>query len=165
MKIWRRTLLPLAATGALAVLLVVPATAAATMTIYENRGVGTPRLGWLDSNAKKYYGHLASYSKDTSYPTVVYLYKFGYKMANGRFPLEMRSNSSHRVFNFRCYSAYYVTTKGVKVGTAESTLKSKYSGKLRRIPGSTYTHYIMGSKPYTDFWVKNGKVSYIVVRS
>ena len=161
----RRSASALIALAAFALLLLVPASALATQTIYVGKGVDHPRLGWLDSSAKSHFGKVGSYYKDSNYAgQTVYCWKFGTKLASGKYRLEMYSNSSHKVFTFVCNTAFYVTAKGVKVGTSRTTLKSKYPG-LKTYAGSVYTRYTLGSKPYTDFYVKSGKVAQIVVRS
>lgn len=160
----RRSAPVLVVLAALALLLIVPASALATQTIYVGKGVDHPRLGWLDSSAKKHFGKVARYYKDPNYASPTYVWKFGTRLSSGNYRLVMYSNSSHRVFTFICNTAFYVTAKGVKVGTSRTTLKSKYPG-LKTYPGSVYTRYTLGTKPYTDFYVKSGKVAQIIVRS
>ena len=161
----RRTALTVVILVTLSLLLLAPAAALAKQTIYVGKGVDHPRLGWLDSKAKKHFGKVTVYYKDDNYANqVVYCWKFGAKLASGKYRLEMYSNGSHKVFSFVCNTAYYVTTKGVRVGTSEATLKSTYP-KLKKYPGSVYTRYTLGSKSFTDFYVKAGKVAQIIVRS
>lgn len=160
----RRSASALIALAAFALLLLVPASALATQTIYVGKGVDHPRLGWLDSNAKSHFGKVGSYKRDPNYASPTYVWKFGTRLSSGNYRLVMYSNSSHRVFTFICNTAFYVTAKGVKVGTSRTVLKAKYPS-LTIHPGSTYTRYTLGSKPYTDFYVKSGKVAQIIVRS
>lgn len=144
--------------------------ALAVVYIYTGRGFGPARLGYRDSvnvtALKPVIGAVKWYGRDTSYTNqVVYLNKFGRRLSNGKYPLEMYSDKYHKTFSFIINSSSYPTTTGIRVGTAESTLKSKYGTALKRYPGSVYTRYTIGSTPYTDFYVRYSKVQKIVVRS
>jgi len=92
--------------------------------------------------------------------------EFGSKMKDGRYPLEMLSNSKHKVIQFTFNTKKYVTSKGIKVGSSESSLTSKYTS-MKRHHTTRFNHYVLGSRPFTDFWVMNssGRVYQVIVRA
>jgi hypothetical protein len=153
MSVLKRTVL-VVVLAAIVTMLAAPA-AQATVRIYVGKGVGKARLGMVDTTAMKYLGSHQPMRGDTDYNSrVVYVVDFG-KKSSGRYALEMLSNKSHKVFQFACNRAKYVTAKGIKVGSTESLLKSKYGSKLKRnATQAIYTRYTLGKHPYTRFWVK-----------
>lgn len=152
MDILKRTIL-LVVLATILTLLAAPA-APAAVRIYEGKGVGKARLGMVDRTAMKYLGKHLAMQRDSAYANrVVYVTDFGRK-SGGRPALEMLSNASHRVFMFTCNSSVYVTANGVKVGSTESSLKSKYGNSLKRLARPIYTWYTLGRHPHTQFIVK-----------
>lgn len=151
---------------ALALVASAASTAAAAVTIYEGKGVAAARLGMRDSTAASKIGKVTKAYRDRSYAgQVVYRYCFGRKLPSGRYPLEMFSNKSRKVFQFTANNGTYVTTEAIKVGSTESALKKAYGDRLSKNPGSVYVRYTLGTAPATDFYVKSGKVTSIIVRS
>ena len=152
---------------AVLVLGVSASVALASVTIHENKGVGKARLGMKDATAKRYLGRVLAKWTDNNYATPSYGYGFRKRLGNHHYALEMYSNSSHKVFEFVCNRAYYVTSKGVKVGSKTAYLKSKYPTGLKRHPAGLYWRYTYGKKHFTDFYVKKstGRVFEIIVRS
>lgn len=148
------------------VALVIVSTAVAATVIHEDKGPGRARLGQIDTGAALFLGKHTGLQRDTNYGSrVVYLMSFGTKKA-GRYACEMLSNSNHRVFQFSFNSPAYVTAKGIKVGSSESQLTAVYAG-MKRNHTTKFNHYILGKRPYTDFWVLNSsqRVYQIIVRS
>lgn len=141
--------------------------ALASVTIYENKGVAKARLGMKDSTAKQHLGPVLAEWTDNNYATPSYGYGFRTRLGYHHYALEMYGNSSHVVFEFACSAVFYVTTKGVKVGSTTTYLKSKYVTGLTRHPAGLYWRYTYGKRPYTDFYVKKstGRVFEIIVRS
>jgi hypothetical protein len=140
---------------------------AAAVVIHEGRGAGRAQLGQTDSNAAKYLGPHGVLQRDPNYGSrIVYWIDFGKKLKDGRYPCEMASNAAHKVFQFSFNSSAYVTSKGVRVGTGEDVLTARY-GQMKRIHTTRFNHYVLGMRPFTDFWVLNqtGRVFQIVVRS
>ena len=142
-----------------------PVAAQAVVTVHVNKGVGSARLKMKDSVAKRKLGRVKKSGRDNNYANqVVYVAYFGKKRA-GKYALEMYSTRKHRVFTFVVNRAGYRTRAGVSVGSAESKLVAAYPTGLKRFPGSVYTRYALGGRTGTDFYVKNGVVSRIVVRT
>ncbi|MGD0167079.1 MAG: hypothetical protein ABSC51_07300 [Gaiellaceae bacterium] len=140
---------------------------AAAVVIHEGRGAGKARLGQIDTVAALYLGKHTGLQRDSNYGSrVVYWLNFGTRIGDGRYPCELLSDSKHHVFQFSFNSPAYVTGKGIKVGSRESQLTAAYTG-LKRIHTPKFNHYILGKRPFTDFWVLNatGRVYQIIVRS
>lgn len=159
----RRTLL-VAVVAATVISVATPG--AAAVRIYEGKGVASARLGMRDSTAASKLGKVTRQYRDRSYAgRVVYRYCFGRKLRSGRYPLEVFSDKARKVFQFTANSGAYVTAKGIKVGSTAQALQDAYGSKLTKNSGSVYTRYTLGRAPATDFYVKSGKVTSIVVRS
>lgn len=149
-----------------AVLVTLTAMAAGAAVIHEGKGPGRARLGQIDTRAALYLGKHTGLQRDPNYGSrVVYLMSFG-KKRGGRYPCELLSSSTHRVFQFSFNSPAYVTAKGIKVGSRESQLTAAYAG-MKRNHTTKFNHYIWGKRPYTDFWILNStqRVYQIIVRS
>jgi hypothetical protein len=161
----RRWLAPLV----LAVALVVapsPSFAAISGRIVENVGVKTAKLGLDDHDDAKKIGGSYKSAKDNSYAGLtVWRYRFGAKMSNGKYAVEMYSKGTARhVFTFVINTTKFVTKNGTHVGTTEASLVSRYGTRLKPSPGPVYTDYYMGTRNgRTDFWVRAGKVHHIVI--
>lgn len=141
-------------------------TALAAVRVYEGKGVASARLGMRDSTAAAKIGKVTKSFRDRSYAgRVVYKYCFGRRMSSGRYPLEMYSDKTRKVFQFTVNSSLYVTAKGVRVGSSEDALKGAYGDALVEHEGSVYKRYTLGRAPATDFYVKSDKVTSIVVRA
>lgn len=151
---------------AVVVVMLTAAAAQASVRIYDGKGVGKARLGMVDRTAASYLGSHIGPNVDRRYPKiVVYVTWFGKKLGTNRYVLEMLSNSAHKVTMFTANTSLYVTNRGVKVGSTESFLKSKYGSSLKLHSTSVYREYKYGSHPYTLFRVKKStaKVFQIVV--
>lgn len=141
--------------------------ASATVYLYVTgstayRGVGGARLNMADNTAASRIGipRYVSVYRDSNYAgRAVYIWKFGRKMTNGRYPVVMYAydNTSDNVFHFTVNSSAYKTPSGVGVGSTDTYVKSKYpSSVVSR--GSVYTIFRVRygtSRPYTDFMVRN----------
>ncbi len=145
-------------------------THAATVTFYPGRGVAGARLGALDSsaaNALKKAFRLSTKGVDNNYAGQrVYYYFFGTRLRNKHYPVEMYANRSHRVFIFEVNTASCVTTKGIRVGSAEAQLKAAYGSALKKRTTPTYYIYWSGGKANrTDFYVSRStkKVSRVLI--
>jgi hypothetical protein len=159
----RRFLIPLVMT---VVLLWSPAVSFAAITgrIVENVGIRTAKLGLHDSTDAPRIGGPYKRVKNTDYDYVVWEYRFGKKLTNGKYAVEMYSKSNHHVFTFVINTTKLVTKNGSGVGTKESKLKSRYGSKLTSSVGPIYTDYRMGNhNGMTEFFVRGGKVHHIVI--
>lgn len=171
----RRSLILLVVAATVVASLSSVAFAASKYTIVVGRGVGNAVLGKQASYNISKLGRPSKSVTNSQYPNpfgkgrrTVYIYYWGKRIGSGRYPLHMyaikTSAGSKTVFNFTAYGRAYKTAAGISVGSTESALKRAYPSDLARKPGSTYTRYIRGKGPYTEFWVKSGKVFSITVR-
>lgn len=139
------------------------------------RGVGAARLNMADNTAKaKIYIPLSSYRPnpwlDTNYAgRQVYVWRFGARMSNGRYPVMMYAYNNYydNVFHFTVNSSAYKTPSGVGVGSTGTLVKSKYRTAVV-LRGSVYTIFRIRygtSRPYSDFVVRNstGRVDHISI--
>jgi hypothetical protein len=149
----------------LAASLLAPAAAyGASAKIYPGRGVKTARLGQRDTTAAGRIGRVVLKKRDTSYAgRVVWVRYFG-KKRNGKYALELYSNKSRKVFAFVINQNTYVTTKRIRVGSTESALTAAYGSSLSLNSGPVYNIYTMGGAAGTDFYVRGGAVTKIIVR-
>jgi hypothetical protein len=162
-----RQRLSFAIAPAVFVALMFAATATAAVVIHESKGPGGARLGQIDTAAARSLGKHTALQRDPNYGSrVVFWMSFGSPASGGRYPCEMLSDSRHRVFQFSFNSALYTTNKGVRVGSSESKLTAAYVG-MKRVHTPKFNHYILGKRPFTDFWVlnKTQRVYQIIVRS
>jgi hypothetical protein len=136
----------------------------ASAKIYPGRGVKTARLGQRDTVAAARIGRVVKKKRDTSYAgRVVWVRYFG-KKRNGKYALELYSNKSRKVFAFVINQNTYVTTKRIRVGSTESALTAAYGTSLSLNAGPVYNIYTIGGGTGTDFYVRGGKVTKIIVR-
>ncbi|MDO8914915.1 MAG: hypothetical protein Q7W16_02380 [Coriobacteriia bacterium] len=151
--------------AALAVSMLAPTTAyAATARIYVNKGVKSARLGMYDTAAARRIGRVVLKKRDRSYAgRVVWVRYFGTKR-NGKYALELYSNKSRKVFAFVINRNTYATAKGIRVGSSEAALTAAYGTLLTANPGPVYNRYVLGGRSGTDFYVRGGVVTKIVVR-
>jgi len=151
----------LAAVVLVAMLAFPVAAYAGKKTIYVGKGIAKARIGMKDKTAAKKIGKVAKKVKDDDYAgQTVYCYYFG-KKSGGKYAVEMYANKKHKVFGFVVNSKSYKTTKGIHVGSKESTLTDKYT--LSEYDGPVYTRYHLGGNPGTDFYVKSSKVKIIQI--
>ncbi len=139
---------------------------AATVSLYPGLGVGSARLGSLDSSAvtalKKAFA-LTGKGVDNNYAGQrVYYYYFGKALPHNRneaphYPVEMYANKSHRVFIFEVNSPTCVTGKGIRVGSTEAQLQAAYGSTLKKRTTPTYYLYSSGTaRNHTDYYVGKG---------
>jgi len=164
----------LAAIAVFLVVLLSATTALATIYTYCGKGVGSARIGDTYTHAARHISSTYKTVRDTSYSYTVYHTYVGGKMSNGRYPVELYSKSTRRVFRFQINSSRYPTRRGVKIGSSSSFMKSKYptakgpytSGYYRRY---TMKHSFYSYATYTDFYCKKNSsgvwtIRYIIVR-
>jgi hypothetical protein len=162
----------LVAASTLVVALLVPAVALATTYIYLGKGVGKAYLGQNAHSAATILSPGYHFSKkDTNYSYTVYHWYVGKKMSNGRYPIELYARSDRRVYRFQINSSSYPTVKGVRVGSVgtATALRAKYPSIKGPYTSGTYKRYQLRHTSYTpdrftEFYCRNGKVAYIIVR-
>jgi hypothetical protein len=145
--------------------LLAPAAAyGASARIYTGRGVKTARLGQSDTIAAARLGRVVLKKRDSSYAgRVVWVRYFG-KKRNGKYALELYSNKSRKVFAFVINQNTYVTTRRIRVGSSEAALTAAYGSLLKLNSGPVYNIYTIGGGTGTDFYVRGGAVTKIIVR-
>lgn len=138
-------------------------------TVQPGAAVGSVQLGVLDSILKQNpFGLKLSLSgKDTEYEgQTVYYFFYGNKDANNNYPLQVYSDLKHKVFIFEINSPLFKTPQGIGVGSTEAALVKAFGSQLKKQQrGRIYIQYTLGGRKGTDFYVRNGKVSQILVRS
>jgi hypothetical protein len=140
--------------------------AAGKLIIHVNKGIGKATLGMTQAAAIKTIGKASKTGKDSEYEgRVVYFAYYGKANAKGEYPLEVYSDTKKKVFLFEMNSPAYPTDAGIKIGSKEADLKKAYGKKLTCKKGRLYTNYTLGGKTGTDFFVKKGLVTQILVRS
>ncbi|MBI4733868.1 MAG: hypothetical protein HY779_03485, partial [Rubrobacteridae bacterium] len=128
---------------------------------------GTAALGTTQDKAVKAIGTKPTKTgKDTEYEgRIVYFAKYGKPNKSNEYPLEVYSETKKKiVFMFIMNSTSYATDEGIKVGSKEAALTKAYGKKLTSKKSRLYTKYSLGTKTGTDFYVKKGLVTQIVVR-
>jgi hypothetical protein len=132
-------------------------------------GVGPVKLGVADGILKQNpFGLKLSVSgKDTEYEgQTVFYYFYGTKGADNSYPIQVYSDVNHKVFIFEINAANFKTPQGIGVGSPESALTKAYGTQLKKQQrGRIYTQYSLGGRKGTDFYVKGGKVTQMLVRS
>lgn len=164
-----RTVTRAAVVAALLSALLVGGVAGAAVYTYEGRGVGATRIGWKDSTAAARLSKTKRCVRDGRYSYVVYHWYVGKKLSNGRYPIELYAKSNRKVFRFQVNSSSYPTSRGVRIGTKESTLRARYSTERGPYTSGPYRRYTISHRyysytTYTDFYCRNGRVAYIIVR-
>ncbi|MGV3525211.1 MAG: hypothetical protein ACO1RX_13350 [Candidatus Sericytochromatia bacterium] len=150
--------------------LVLPAAlAAAPLVIQPGSQVGSVKLGVNDGVLKKNpFGlALSTSGKDTEYEgQTVYYYFYGPKDANNNHPLQVYSDVNHKVFIFEINGTQFRTPQGLGVGSPEAALLKAHGPQLKKQQrGKIYTKYSLGGRQGTDFYVRQGKISQILVRA
>lgn len=142
---------------------------AAGVGVQPGAGVGKVQLGVADGVLKQNpFGlKLTTSGKDTEYEgQTVYYYFYGAKDANNNYPLQVYSDVNHKVFIFEINSPAFKTPQGIGVGSTEAALQKAYGSQLKKSQrGRLYIQYSLGGRKGTDFYVKGGKVTQMLVRS
>lgn len=136
-------------------------------TVYPGLGLGEARLGMKDKKVIKLLSMKpVSSGRDTQYEgQTVYFHYFGEKDKNNNYSLEIYSDVRRRVFMFVINSREFLTPETIGVGSMEGQLLKAYGKNLNKSKkGGIYAKYTIGGKKGTDFYVKEGVVTQIVVR-
>jgi hypothetical protein len=152
------------------ILLTSPVWAAAPQPIaVPGTQVAGIALGAADSVLKSPLSglKLTTSGKDTEYEgQTVYYFFFGPKDANNNYPLQVYSDVNHKVFIFEINDGRFRTPEGIGVGSPEAALLKAYGPKLKKQQrGNIYTRYSMGTGKGPDFYVRQGKVSQMLIRA
>lgn len=140
----------------------------AKLIICPNVGLGKAKLNMVDKEVIKLLNTKpVDYGRDTEYEgQIVYFYHFGKKDKDNNFDLEIYSDAQKKVFMFIVNTPEYATEQGIKVGSAEAQLLKIYGNKLKKKnQGGIYIKYSLGTKIGTDFYVKKGLITQIIVRN
>lgn len=133
------------------------------------QSVGSIALGSHDKvlNNQSFGLKLSKKGKDTEYEgQTVYYYYFGTKDKNNAYPIQVYSDIKHKIFIFEINSPKYSTPKGIHVGSSEKELNAAYGKSLKKQKrGRIYTKYSLGGRKGTDFYVKKGVVTQILIRN
>lgn len=152
---------------------VSPALAAQTasksaQTLKPGQAVGAVQLGQSDAILKQApFGlQLSKSGKDTEYEgQTVYYSFFGPKDQNNSYALQVYSDLKHKIFIFEINSASFKTDTGIHVGSSEADLIKAYGKALKKqARGRIYLKYSLGNRKGTDFYVRQGKVTQILIR-
>ena len=142
---------------------------AAPTDMRAGESVGKIKLGQHDKILRKspFSLKLSRSGKDTEYEEqTVYFYYFGPKDKNNAHPLQVYSDVKHTIFIFEINSPDFVTAKGLHVGSLEADLIKAHGKALKKQRrGRIYTKYSLGGRKGTDFYVKKGKISQILIRN
>lgn len=141
----------------------------AAVTLNPSTGLGPIHLGAADTALKSNpFGLKLSLSgKDNEYEgQTVFYYFYGSKDANNNYPLQVYSDVHHKVIIFEINSPAFKTAQGIGVGSPEAALVKTYGSQLKKQKrGSIYVQYTLGGRTGTDFYVKAGKITQILVRT
>lgn len=142
---------------------------AAPTPMVNGQKVGHLALGEADKSlGKSLFGLPLSLSgKDTEYEgQTVYYYFYGTKDASNNYPLQVYSSVQRKIFIFEINSPDFATAEGIRVGSSEAALNKAYGTQLKKQRrGRIYTKYSLGDRKGTDFYVKDGKVTQILIRA
>ena len=132
-----------------------------------NKGIGSIELGINEQNAIKLLKTKpikTGVDKEYEGQTVYYSF-FGEKNIDNIYELEIYSDVNKKVFIIVINSPSYCTKEGLSIGSTEQDLLKIYSKNLKRTKaGKIYTKYSLGNKRGTDFYVKNEKITQIIIR-
>ncbi|PIW14417.1 hypothetical protein COW36_21865 [bacterium (Candidatus Blackallbacteria) CG17_big_fil_post_rev_8_21_14_2_50_48_46] len=71
----------------------------------------------------------------------------------------------HHIFIFEVNTPEFKTPEGIHVGSSEAELLKAYGKQLKKIQrGSIYLKYTLGGRKGTDFYVRNKKITQILIR-
>lgn len=133
-----------------------------------SRGIGGVELGMGMQKALPLFGSLkpvASGIDDQYEGQVVYYYYFLGKDKDNNYGLEIYTDKKKKIFMFVINSPSFITKEGIKVGSAEAELVKAYGKDMKKKKqGGIYIKYSLGGKKGTDFYVKDGVVTQIIVR-
>ena len=133
-----------------------------------SRGISGVELGMNIQKALRLFGSLkpvASGVDDQYEGQVVYYYYFFGKDKDNNYGLEIYTDKKKKIFMFVINLPLFITKEGIKVGSAEAELVKAYGKDMKKKKqGGIYIKYSMGGKKGTDFYVKDGVVTQIIVR-
>ncbi len=136
--------------------------------IEPSRGISGVELGMSIQKALPLFGSLkpvASGVDDQYEGQIVYYYYFFGKDKDNNYGLEIYTDRKKKIFMFVINSPSFITKEGIKVGSAETELQKAFKEKLKKKKqGDIYIKYSLGGKKGTDFYVKGGVVTQIIVR-
>ena len=136
--------------------------------IEPSRGISGAALGMSIKKALPLFGSLkpvASGVDDQYEGQIVYYYFFLNKDKDNNYGLEIYTDKKKKIFMFVINSPSFMTKEGIKVGSAEAELVKAFGKQLKRKKqGDIYIKYSLGGKKGTDFYVKDGVVTQIIVR-
>lgn len=136
--------------------------------IYPSRGISGANLGMNIQKALPLFGSLkpvASGVDDQYEGQVVYYYYFLGKDKDNNFGLEIYTDKKKKIFMFVINSPSFITKERIKVGSTETELVKAYGKDMKKKKqGGIYIKYSLGGKKGTDFYVKDGIVTQIIVR-
>ena len=152
----------------LALLNALPAVAAPHKLIQPGVAVAGIKLGSADTLLKQNpFGlKLSRSGKDTEYEgQTVYYYFYGQPDADQNYPLQVYSDVQHKLFIFEINSPAFRTPEAIGVGSSEADLLKAYGARLKKQQrGRIYTRYSLGERVGTDFYVRKGVVTQLLVR-
>lgn len=136
--------------------------------IEPSRGISGAVLGMNIKKALPLFGSLkpvASGVDDQYEGQIVYYYYFLGKDKDNNYGLEIYTDRKRRIFMFVINSPSFMTKEGIKVGSRDAELEKTFGKQLKKKKqGDIYIKYSLGGKKGTDFYVKDGVVTQIIVR-
>ena len=135
--------------------------------IYMNKSVGPAELGMNYLKGIKLLKLQPVKTEiDREYEgQTVYCSYFGTKDNSNNYSFEVYSDAKRNIIIFVINSPMFQTPEGIKVGSSEADLTKSYSKMLKKSKkGKIYTKYSTGGKKGTDFYVKSGVVTQIIIR-